>query len=333
MRTFFITAALLSATAMPAAAMAQQTCQEHSNKRAIGTVAGAGVGGVLGNIIAGSGDKTLGTIIGAVGGGVLGNQVTKDKSNCNRAYGWYDKSGTWRAGTGQASAQTGYYDREGNWVEGAPRGYYDNQGRWIAANGTQQVGYRDSNGRWVAGSAQDYGNQNRVGMVPGYWQNGRWIPGETTGSYDSRGRWIAGQPSGRRDANGNWIADAQPGYYDSRGRWIAGEATGSYDSRGRWIASNAYNNGGNNDAGYNNGGNRDVRSRLARIEQRIDRGVQQGSLTPGEARRAEDELAAIRRYDRSLRTRSGTLTARNEALVQARLDRLSDRIKAARDDG
>ena len=339
MRTLFITAALLSASTMPSMATAQQTCQEHSTKRVVGTVAGAGIGGVLGNIIAGSGDKTLGTVLGAVGGGVLGNQVTKDKSNCARAYGYYDQQGVWHASNTQANVQTGYYDRDGNWVEGAPRGYYDNQGRWIAGNGATQVGYRDNDGRWVPGSAKDYETRNRAGVVSGYWQNGRWIAGETTGRYDGRGRWIAGEPSGRRDASGNWIADAQPGYYDNRGRWRVGTARGAYDSRGVWMAANNrndYANGNENafDAGYgNNGGQRDIQSRLARIEQRIDRGREDGILDRDEAQRAAEELASIRRYDRSLRTRNGTISARNESLVQTRLDRLNDRLRNSRSTG
>lgn len=337
MRNFLITAVLLSATTIPSMAMAQQTCQQHSSKRVVGTVAGAGIGGVLGNIIAGGGDKTLGTVIGTVGGGVLGNQITKDNSNFAKAYGYYDESGVWHASSGQANAQTGYYDRDSNWVEGAPRGYYDSQNRWVSASGTTQVGYRDGNGLWVPASANDFDTSNRyrTGTVNGYWQNGRWIAGETTGSYDSRGRWMPGAANGRRDTNGNWVADAQPGYYDRNGRWNAGTARGAYDSRGVWVAANAGYGNANNGNGYNNGnsGQRDVPSRLARLEQRIERGVDQGNLNRNEAQRAQTELASIRRYDRSLRGRNGQLSTRNEALVQARLDRLSDALRNVRGNG
>ncbi len=336
MRTFFLTAALLSAS-IPSLAMAQQTCEQHSNNRVIGTVAGAGLGGVLGNIIAGGGDKTLGTVLGAVGGGVIGNQVSKGRTgdvNCARAYGFYDQSGAWHASNVQANAQAGYYDREGSWIEGAPRGYYDSQNRWVSANGSTQVGYRDGNGRWVVPSANDFDQNNRyrVGMVNGYWQNGRWIAGETTGSYDQYGRWIAGAPNGRRDNNGNWIANEQPGYYDRYGRWHAGSTSGSYDARGVWIAANtgygngAYNNG-NNAYGNGDNGQRDIQSRFMRIEQRISRGVDDGSLNRNEAQRDQYELSSIRRYDRSLRNRNGAISARNEARVQQRLDRLSDRLR------
>ena len=335
MRTFLITAVLLSAAALPGVALAQETCGQGGGNRVVGTVAGAGIGGVLGNIIAGGGDKTLGTIIGAVGGGVVGNQVTKGNSNCERAYGYYDQSGAWRASDVPANAQTGYYDRDGKWIDGAPRGYYDKQNRWVAANGTTQAGYRDNNGRWVAPSANDFNNRgDRVGTVNGYWQNGRWIPGETIGSYDRNGRWVSGAAQGHRDARGNWVADAQPGYYDRSGRWRAGTTSGAYDPRGVWVASNdGYVNSGNENYGSDGNGRRDVESRFARIEQRIDRGVEQGNLSRSQAERAGNELDAIRRYDQSLRTRNGTLSARNEALVQARLDKLNVGLRGMRGNG
>jgi hypothetical protein len=348
MRSIIFIAALLSAAAP---ALAQQSCEEHRNNRVIGTVAGAGIGGVLGNVIAGGGDKTLGTILGAVGGGVVGNQVSRGNGNCANAYGYYDKSGTWHPSNVAANTATGYYDRDSNWVEGAPRGYYDNQGRWVAAAGSTQVGYRDANDRWVAPAANDFDANNRytVGATSGYWQNGRWIAGETTGSYDANGRWQPGRAAGRRDGNGNWVADAQPGHYDSRGRWVAGPVRGSYDARGMFIAENGYRDGNAGDrndryanSGYanngygndrNQGDTRDIQSRFQRLESRIDRGINDGSLNRDDARRASAELDSIRRYDRSLRSRNGTISARNEGLVQSRLDRLSDRLRTVRGNG
>ncbi len=345
MRSVFISAALLAA-AIPSTAFAQQSCEQHSNNRVIGTVAGAGLGGLLGNVIAGSGDKTLGTVIGAVGGGVLGNQVTKGKSNgsnCGRAYGYYDQSGVWHASNVQSNAQTGYYDRNSNWIEGAPRGYYDNQNNWVAANGSTQVGYRDGNGRWVAPSSNDFDQNNRyrAATVNGYWQNGRWIAGETTGSYDQNGRWLAGAPGGRRDGNGNWVNDEQPGYYDRNGRWQAGPARGSYDQRGVWIPrDNGYSNAGYNNNYNGNGqfkkdhdGRRDIQSRLSRIDQRIAYGIDNGSLNRNEAERARNELNLIRRYDASLRDRRGKISAQNESRVQQRLDRLSSGLQTALNNG
>jgi len=47
-----------------------------------GLVIGAAVGGLLGNQIAGRGDKTLGTIVGAVGGGLLGRAIDRGDLQC-----------------------------------------------------------------------------------------------------------------------------------------------------------------------------------------------------------------------------------------------------------
>lgn len=47
-----------------------------------GLIVGAAVGGLLGNQIAGRGDRTLGTIIGAAGGGLLGRSVDRGDVRC-----------------------------------------------------------------------------------------------------------------------------------------------------------------------------------------------------------------------------------------------------------
>ena len=47
-----------------------------------GLVIGAVAGGVLGNVIAGRGDKTLGTIVGAVGGGLIGRAIARRELKC-----------------------------------------------------------------------------------------------------------------------------------------------------------------------------------------------------------------------------------------------------------
>lgn len=342
MRHLFITAALL---VVPGTAIAQTNCQQHSNNRVVGTVAGGGIGAVLGNVIAGSGDKTLGTVIGAAGGALLGNQLTKPGQDCRNAYGYYDKAGAWHANDVRGATATGYFDRDSNWVDGEPRGYYDNNGRWVAANGAvTQAGYRDQNGNWVPATASGYYDargtwvandrnnnrpgpavayQQRDGEVAGYWRNGRWIAGPTTGRYDDNGRWISGQASGRRNANGDWVFDSQPGYYDSNGRWNRGTVRGNYDAQGRWIVA------GN---GYNQTTGANIAVRLDRIEQRIDRGVQDRSLSRAEAANAVSEVAAIKRYDRSLRKRNGAISNRNAALVDARIDRLSQRLRLERND-
>ncbi len=47
-----------------------------------GLVIGAAIGGLIGNRVAGGGDRTLGTIIGAVGGGLLGREVDRGSVRC-----------------------------------------------------------------------------------------------------------------------------------------------------------------------------------------------------------------------------------------------------------
>ena len=47
-----------------------------------GLLIGAAVGGLIGNQVAGDGDKTLGTIIGAVGGGLLGRAIDRGDLQC-----------------------------------------------------------------------------------------------------------------------------------------------------------------------------------------------------------------------------------------------------------
>jgi len=47
-----------------------------------GLIIGAAVGGLLGNEIAGNGDKTIGVIIGAAGGGLLGRAIDRGDLKC-----------------------------------------------------------------------------------------------------------------------------------------------------------------------------------------------------------------------------------------------------------
>lgn len=47
-----------------------------------GLVVGAAIGGLIGNQVAGRGDRTLGTILGALGGGLLGREVDRGNLRC-----------------------------------------------------------------------------------------------------------------------------------------------------------------------------------------------------------------------------------------------------------
>jgi hypothetical protein len=338
MRKNLLVAGIAAAALIPSFAFAQQTCEQQHNQRVVGTVAGAGLGALLGSAVAGKGDRTTGAVIGGIGGGIIGNQVTKGQADCAHAYGYYDTNGAWHANAvSQANAQ-GYYARDGQWVAGAPNGYYDAQGRWISASTSASAsGYYDRGGRWVPASSNGYYDTNGqwvAGAASGYYANGRWVAGPATGRYDANGRWISGQPAGHRDARGVWIADAQPGYYDTGGRWRAGPAMGYYDTQGRWIATAPAAQSYGSNASYGNdsiwaGAPADARSRLAWLDQRIQRGVSNGSLNRTEAARARQSLNAIRREEAGLRHYNGRLGQRDETRIQAKLENLSATIKWA----
>jgi outer membrane lipoprotein SlyB len=48
----------------------------------VGLVVGAGVGGLLGNLIAPRGSKTLGTVLGAAGGAAVGYAIERGELRC-----------------------------------------------------------------------------------------------------------------------------------------------------------------------------------------------------------------------------------------------------------
>lgn len=68
--------------------------------------------------------------------------------------------------------------------------------------------------------------------------------------------------------------------------------------------------------------------RIGYLQQRIDNGRRDGSLTPREARRAEMQLSTLRRQAAQMRRRDGgRMTAADSAWLQSRLDNLSRRIR------
>lgn len=345
MRKTLLAAGIAAAALLPTFALAQQTCeQQQHNNRIAGTVIGAGLGAVLGSQVSGNGARTEGSVIGAIGGAIAGNQIAKSRSNCAspNAYGYYDTNGAWHANSVDRASAAGYYDRDGRWVDGAPNGYYDGQNRWIAANTNASAsGYYDRNGRYVPASAGGYYDVNGqwVGAsASGYYSNGRWVAGPATGHYDANGRWIAGSSPGRRAANGAWVADAQTGYYDSNGRWVAGQAYGYYDGQGRWIATAPSAGGYGQNASYQQGSGwagapMDVRGRQAWLSDRVQRGLNDGTLSRAEAAQANRSLSAISRQERGMRHyRNGQLGTRDAAIIQAKLDRVAATIRADRRD-
>ena len=327
----------------PSVAMAQDDgCRRDGNGRIIGTAVGAGAGGVLGNVIAGRGDKTEGSIIGAIVGAVIGNQVSKsDRGDCRTAYGFYDEQGRWHATGVSANEARGYYDRNGAWVEGQPNGYYDN-GRWVSANSdSNSSGYIDRDGHWVPASSVGYYDRNNRwvgGTATGYYDtNGRWVAGPTRGRYDARGRWIAGDTGYANENSANWNAVEQPGYYDTNGRWVAGRAYGYYDARGRWVStreSSYQNNDNRPNNQYRPGTGQydlnqmptDISTRISWMREYIRNSVQSQQMDRATAQYARRELTAIEAQNRQF-NRDGRFTQREEQMIERRLDRLTTRFQ------
>ena len=141
---------------------------------------------------------------------------------------------------------------------------------------------------------------------------------------------MAGASTGHRDANGVWVADAQPGYYDADHRWRAGAAWGYYDAEGHWIATThgAYSATVTYQPGQSGPGmRRDVYTREARLEQRIRTAADSGTLSRADASDDMHALNAIRRHQRELSGTDGRMSPQDEAMMQTRLDALSDRLR------
>jgi hypothetical protein len=128
------------------------------------------------------------------------------------------------------------------------------------------------------------------------------------------------------------------GYYDNGGRWHDNHvdrsvAYGYYDREGVWVDGVPPNVGsyGANASYESRRNTMDIDSRIARIDERIQRGRDDGSLSRYEARDATAALADIRREEQDRRS-DGRLSDRDEATLQARLDRLSDQVHLDRRD-
>lgn len=83
---FALVGGALVAAPVPAEAKRVLVCKDVKKKATNGTVIGAVTGGVLGNVVAGSGNKTEGTIIGAGVGAVAGHEIAKNKAKKKRCH-------------------------------------------------------------------------------------------------------------------------------------------------------------------------------------------------------------------------------------------------------
>jgi len=82
---FGLASTALVAAPVPAEAKRILVCKDVKKKANQGTVIGAVSGGVLGNVVAGSGNKTEGTLIGAVAGHQIAKSNAK-KKRCHYEY-------------------------------------------------------------------------------------------------------------------------------------------------------------------------------------------------------------------------------------------------------
>jgi uncharacterized protein YcfJ len=125
------------------------------------------------------------------------------------------------------------------------------------------------------------------------------------------------------------------GYYDNENRWHdngvdRSVAHGYYDRSGTWIDGQPGVSGYSTNASYDTRARTmDVDSRIARIDQRIDQGRADGTLSRRETRSAIDALNDIKQQERR-RMRYGRLSDRDEAMLQRRLDELSAQIRMDR---
>ncbi len=329
MRKLLLVAGLAAAALVPSLAFAQQSCEQQHDSQVATTLAGAGIGALLGASVAPSRDRGAGAVVGAAGGAIVGSQVSRPDRDCAHAYGYYDHNNQWHANHVDRADARGYYDRDGAWVDGAPNGYYDTDNRWVAASNANSDGYYDDHGRWApASSAGYYDDRNQwVASASGHYEDGRWVAGHDAGAYDANGRWISGARNGHADANGVWIADAQPGYYDSDHHWRAGQVRGYYDTRGVWIGTTPSADAYGANTSYGGPSRRDVDSRQAWLQQRIDSAARDGSLSRFEARSDRRRLASIRRDETNMRAGDGQLSPQDEARLQNRLDVLSASVR------
>lgn len=208
---------------------------------------------------------------------------------------------------------------EGSVIGAIAGGAIGNQVGKSRAGCENAYGYYDNDGRWHASAT------NRTAAAGYYDRNGAWVDGQPNGYYDTNGRWVSAnaQAAGYYDANGYWVPARSAGYYDVNGRWSAPSAYDnardtSYESRSRWDGAPA-----------------NLRQRTAWLDQRVRRGLANGTLSREDGNRALRELSMISRQERSMRHyRNGQLGQRDQATIQARLDNVSANLRwnSRRDD-
>ena len=304
MRARLLAVGMVAAVIFPSAGFAQVSCEQQNKDRTTTTVAGGGVGALIGGAVAGRHDRAAGAIIGAIGGAILANQMSKAKADCAHAFGYYDGQGAWHANADRSEA-VGYFDRSGQWVAGAPSGYYDSRGQWQTARGGDG-GYNDNNGRWVPARATGY-----------YDDQNRWLaPASAYASVSTESGRSTGYDSARdpRAGDGRQLDAGQP-QYDRRRDYA--------DNSSR--APN-YESGGTNDR-WDESDRHDLRTREDRLRLRITEGRQTGELSRSQTRRFLARLQSISDHESRMPHRDGRLSSHDEDAVQAELDRLASDLR------
>jgi uncharacterized protein YcfJ len=143
---------------------------------------------------------------------------------------------------------------------------------------------------------------------------------------------VAGAAVGSNLAKGPKDCAHAYGYYDNDGRWHDNGvdrtvAYGYYDREGVWIDGPPPNVAGYSaNAAYTSRMNTmDVDTRISRLQDRIDSGRRDGSLSRREAKSAQNTLNDIR-HEEQLRRQDGRMSDRDLAALQQRLDSLSSQV-------
>ncbi|THD78218.1 MAG: glycine zipper 2TM domain-containing protein [Phenylobacterium sp.] len=246
----------------------------------------------------------------------MAQQQTCEQQHQNRVAGTVVGAGL---GALLGGAIAGSHDRTAGVVVGGVGGAIaGNQLSKSNADCAHAYGYYDHDGAWHATTVEH-------GMAAGY--------------YNRDGGWVQGSPNGYYDANGHWMtantaASASNGYYDNDHRWVPFAAAGYYDSQGHWYetaaAADRYRTNtafvARNEPVYVEPAH-DVRAREDRIGQRIQAGVDNGSLSRRDARRARDTLQEIRQQESRMQRYQGELSQGDNARIQGRLDNLSHSLR------
>ncbi len=149
---------------------------------------------------------------------------------------------------------------------------------------------------------------------------------------------VAGAAVGSNLAKGARDCQHAYGYYDNDGHWHDNGvdrtvAYGYYDRNGEWTDGAPPNVAGYGaNASYEaREHSMDIDARITRIDQRIQEGRNDGSLSRSEARRALTSLNDVRRQER-YRRHDGRLGDNDQAMLNAKLDQIATQIRMDRND-